>query len=188
MKQECRTGQRPLATLCFAMLAVVTLSAAATIKVNPVVTKDGRVLTSFNAADSWTTETRQTLNDGQVVTFDYFLEIRRPSMLWFNSTLGDTNVKAEAKLDTLTRKYTVTLHRDGNIVKTETRDQENEVRDWLTVFENVEVAPDEPLKPNTDYYIQVKLLKFPRRDVSLWKLMPGGDSDSSGRAPFTYLR
>jgi hypothetical protein len=102
--------------------------------------------------------------------------------------LAETNVRAEAKLDTLTGKYQVSRVRDGRVDRVEKRDQENEVRDWLTVFEPIELQLNSPLKANTDYYIQVRLLKNPRRSVSLWSLMPFGSDDGSGRAAFTYLR
>ena len=68
------------------------------------------------------------------------------------------------------------------MVKSEKRDQENDVRDWLTIFEPIELVPESPLKANTDYYIQVRLLKYPRRSVSLLAILPGGSSDLTGRS------
>lgn len=177
-----------LLTACVVFAATVTLVAAAgQVKVNAVVT-DGRVLASFTAADAWTIETRENLQFGQVVTFDYFVELRRPSALW-DRTLAETNLQAEAKLDKLTGKYQVTRKRDGRNLRAEKRDGEADVRDWLTVFEQLELEPESPLKANTDYYIHVRLLKYPRRDVSLLAILPGGSSDLSGRsATFPYLR
>ena len=178
-----------LATLIVAMVATATLLAsAASIKILPLVT-EGRVLTSFTAADAWTIETRETLQFGTAITFDYYVELRRPSALWIDSVVAQTNVRADAKLDTLTGKYQVSRQRDGRMIKSEKRDQENDVRDWLTVFEPIELEPESPLKANTDYYIQVRLLKYPRRSVSLLAILPGGSNDLSGRsATFPYLR
>jgi hypothetical protein len=178
-----------LATALVAVMATVVLAAAAgQVKVTPIVT-EGRVLASFTAADAWSIEVRENLQFGQVVTFDYYVDLKRPSTLWLDRTVAGTNVKAEAKFDTLTGKYVVTRHRDGRIVRSEKRDQESDVREWLTVFERVELEPESPLKANTDYYIQVRLLKYPRRDVSLWSILPGGSEDSSGRSsPFPYIR
>jgi hypothetical protein len=177
------------ACAALAGLATVALAAAAgQIKVTPVSPADGRVLASFSAADSWTIETRELLQFGQVVAFDYYVELIRPRTLWVDSVLAETNVRAEAKFDTLTGTYQVSRQRDGNMQKSEKRSQENEVRDWLTIFESVELVPTTPLKANTDYYIQVRLLKSPRRSMTLWSLLPFGSEDSSGRAPFTYLR
>jgi hypothetical protein len=177
-----------LATLIVAIVATATLLAsAASIKVQSLVT-EGRVLAAITAADAWTIETRETLQFGQAITFDYYLELRRPSALW-DRVVAQTNVRADAKFDTLTGKYQVSRQRDGRMVKSEKRDQENDVRDWLTVFEPIEFAPDSPLKANTEYYIHVQLLKYPRRSVSLLAILPGGSSDLSGRsATFTFLR
>jgi len=169
------------------MATAVVFGAAPQVRVQPVQSQDGRLLVSFSATDTWTIETRENLQFGQVVTYDYFVELRRPAMLW-DPTLALTNVKAEAKFDTLTGKYQVTRHRDGKIIRSEKRDVENDVRDWLTVFEPIEIEPTSPLKANTDYYIKVSLLKYPRRNVSLLAILPGGSEDSSGRATFTYLR
>ena len=177
------------ATVVVAMVATVTLVAsAAQIKISPLVT-EGRVLTSVTAAEAWTIETRETLQFGQAITFDYYVELRRPSALWLDSVVAQTNVRADAKFDTLTGKYQVSRQRDGRMIKSEKRDQENEVRDWLTVFESIELVPESPLKANTDYYIQVRLLKYPRTKVSLLAMLPGGSNDLSGRsATFPYLR
>jgi len=180
---------KPLvATSIVAMLATVALAAAAgQIKVNPFVNSDGRVLASFIAADTWTIETREILQFGQPVTFDYYVELRRPAMLW-DKTLAQTNVKAEAKFDTLTGKYTVSRQRDGRMVKSEKREVEGDVREWLTVFDSIELEPTQPLKANTDYYVQVRLFKYPRPNVNLLAILPGGSEDSSGRTSFIYVR
>lgn len=178
-----------LATALVAVLATVALHAAAgQVKVNPVVSSDGRVLASFTAADAWTIEMRETLQFGQLVTFDYYVELRRPSALWIDSVLAEANVRAEAKFDTLAGGYQVSRQRDGRMVRSEKLAQENDVRDWLTVFESVELEPESPLKTNTEYYVQVRLVKSPRRSVTLWSILPFGGDDSTGRKSFTYLR
>ena len=177
-----------LATILVAVLAAVALAAAAgQVKVKPVVTDDGRVLASFTAADAWTTETREFLQAGQVVTYSYSVELRRPS-LWLDPLLARTSVDASAKHDTLTGAYQVSRLRDGRVVRVENKAQESEIRDWLTIFEGIELEPESPLQANTDYYVQVRLSIAPRRNVSLWSVLPFGGSDSSGRQSFTYIR
>ncbi len=177
-----------LLAVAVALVGTGLLAAAPQVRVRAVVT-EGRVVATFNAIDTWTIESRETLQFGSVVTYDYYVELRRPATLW-DKTLAQTNLKAEAKFDTLTGKYTVSRHRDGRMLRSEKRDAEGEVRDWLTVFdEPVELRPESALKANTEYYVQVRLLKYPRRSVSLWSVLPGGSEDAAGRsAPFTYLR
>ena len=187
MRHGGHGGPSVAATFLVAMLATVALVAAAgQIKVSPAVV-DGRVLASFTAADTWDVQTREVLQFGQLVTFDYYVELRRPATFW-DKTLATTNVKAEAKLDTLTGKYTVSRQQDGKMLKAEKREVENDVRDWLTVFEPMELKPTSALKANTDYYIQVRLFKYPPSGFSVLKILPGGSEDSSGRMSFTYLR
>src|SRR5690349_16230861 len=145
MKRRGHGGDAVLQAVVVAMLATVALGAAAPgVKVNAVVS-DGRVLATFAAIDNWTIDTRETLQVGTVVTFDYYVELRRPATLW-DRTLEQINLKAEAKFDTLTGKYTVSRTRNGQIVKSEKRDAENDVRDWLTVYdEPIEFKPESPL-------------------------------------------
>jgi hypothetical protein len=124
------------------------------------------------------------------VTFDYVAELRRPATLWPDAVLARTSVTAAAKLDTLIGGYTVSRQREGKIVRAERVSQETEVRDWLTIVEQIQFDPDSPLKINNEYYVYVQLVISPRRDVSLWAFLPlpGGGHDGLGRADFTFIR
>jgi hypothetical protein len=180
--------RRVVAAVAVAAGSMVALLAAENqVKVSPVVT-EGRVLTSFSAADAWTIETRELLQIGTLVTFEYFVELRKPSTLWLDSVLARTKITASAKLDTLTGEYTLSRSRDDRGLRSEKRRQETEIRDWLTVVDQFELEPESPLKPNTDYYVQVRLYKYPRRDLTVWSVLPFGGDDANGRMKFTYLR
>jgi len=158
-----------------------------TVKVTPVVS-DGRVLATFAAPGAWTDDARQLVETGLVLTFSYEVELRRPSTLWFDATLAQITVGASVKFDTLTGGYQVSRLRDGRVIKSERRDQQTEVRDWMTSFDQVLLEPVTPLEPNTEYYVRVRLYTSPRRSVSFWSLWPFGRDDGSGRAEFTFLR
>jgi hypothetical protein len=66
------------------LIAVVLAGGAAVaaptgeIRVTTVVS-DGRVLASFTVPSAWTTETRQLIRSGLLLTFSYDVELRRPS-------------------------------------------------------------------------------------------------------------
>jgi len=174
-------------------LAVVWLTGAAlladqrTVKVTPVVS-DGRVLATFAAPGAWTDEARQLVETGLLLTFSYDVELRRPFTLWFDATLASTTVGASVKFDTLTGGYQVSRLRDGRVIQSERREQQAEVRDWMTLFEQVLLEPASPLEPNAEYYVRVRLYTSPRRSVSVWSLWPFGRDDGSGRAVFTFVR
>jgi hypothetical protein len=59
------------------------------------------------------------------------------------------------------------------------------MRAWLTQFERVPIEVREPLEPNAEYYVQVKLNISPRQRFPLF---PWGRNDGSGRADFTFIR
>ena len=180
--------RRPVALVACVLSAVAVLAAAAADLKVSAKTSDGRVLASFTAGEHWTPTVREQLQTGNAVTFDYQAELRRPSTLWFDDVLARTSVTLAAKLDTLIGGFKVTRQRDGKIVRVESVQQENDVRDWLTVVDQIQFDPQSPLKVNSEYYVYVRLIITPRRDVSLWSVLPGGGHDASGRGDFTYIR
>ena len=80
------THRRLAAVVACVVSAVAVLAAAADVKVTPVVSK-GNVFASFNASEHWTANLREQLQTGQLVTFDYQAELRRPSTLWPDAVL-----------------------------------------------------------------------------------------------------
>jgi hypothetical protein len=167
-----------------AVAAGLALPPAPDVQVTPVVS-EGRVLTSLAAPDAWTVEVRELLQIGQLLTFEYDIELRRPSALWLDSQLARTSISTSAKYDTLTGGYQVSRLRDGRVVRSERRDQESEVRLWMTSVEQIQLEPQSALEPNQEYYIRVRMYMSPRRTVTVW---PFGRNESSGRADFTYIR
>ena len=172
-----------VATVATSVVAPPAASLA--VKAIPI---DGRVATYVTAGQNWTPEVREYLKTGNLLTFSYEIELSRPVFLWPDSVMGRARVDAAAKLDVLTSAYQVTRQRDGNIVKVERRNLENEVREWLTVVDSVTIEPESPLRLNNDYYVSVRLIITPRRSVSIFSLLPGGSEDASGRFNFTYIR
>lgn len=172
--------------------ATVMVSAGEEVRIQPIVS-EGRVLVSFVVRDAWTLGTREVLQSGLTLMFEYEVELRRPAPLWFfdrfDSVLARVRVNSLAKLDTLTGGYKVTRMRDGRIVRSERRDQEAEVRDWLTIVDQVALDPISPLEPNAEYYVHVRLTTSPRRSVSLWSILPFGHEEISGRSTtFPYIK
>jgi hypothetical protein len=168
-------------------VAGVVLHAASEIRVTPLV-DDGRVFASFVAPGALTEDAHDVVRSGLVLTLTYDVELRRPTSLWFDRTVGYVAVAASAKYDTLTGKYYVDRLQSGKIVSSKVSDREPELRALLTEFEKVQIEPTEALEPNGDYYVRVRLHASPRTSFSLWSLWPWGQDAGSGRANFTYLR
>jgi hypothetical protein len=181
------THRRVAAVVACVVSAVAVVAAAAEVKVTPLVS-EGRVSASLTAGDYWTANLREQLKTGTPVTFDYVAQLRRPAFLMPDSVLARTNITVAAKLDTLIGGYTVSRQRNGQIVRADRVSQETEVRDWLTIVDQIQFDPESPLKINSEYYVYVELVISPRRDVSLFAFLPGGGHDGSGRADFTFIR
>ena len=156
----------------------------ADIEVTPVV-RAGHVTATFAAPDAFTDDSRELVRSGVPVTFTYLVELRRPSALWLDSTVGSATVAAKVKFDSLTTQFQVTKEQDGHVTWSKNTAKEDEMRTWVTAFEAVPIRPQEPLEPNAEYYVRVRLDAHPQLKFSFW---PFGRTDASGRADFTFIR
>lgn len=180
---------RPAVVLAFVMTASATVLARQDVRVTSPTVSDGRVLTSFVARDAWTIGTREVLQTGFEVAFEYEVELRRPAPFWFfDRVLARVRITSLAKFSTLTGRYQVTRMRNGHAVISAARGSEAEVREWLTTVDQVALDPVAPLEPYAEYYVHVRLTTRPRRSLSLWSLLPFGREENTGRADFTYIR
>lgn len=168
------------------VLALGALAApgVADIKVTPVVAA-GQVMASFAAPDAFTDDSREVVRSGVPLTFTYLVELRRPSAVWLDRTVGTATVAAKVKFDSLTSIFQVTKEQDGHATWSKSTGKEDEMRSWVTAFDSVPLKPAEPLEPNADYYVRVRLDAHPRLTFSLW---PFGRNDGTGRADFTFIR
>jgi hypothetical protein len=181
---------RRLVVLAFVMTASATVLARQELQITPIVS-EGRVLTSITAREAWKQGTREVLQTGYQVSFEFQVELRRPAPFWFfDPVLARVRITSLAKFNTLTGAYQVTRLRNGHAVDSRRLSSESEVRDWLTTFNQVALDPVAPLEPNGEYYVYVQLTTSPRRSFSLWSLLPFGREENSfsGRKYFTYIR
>ena len=177
---------RPRAWLTAAtwVAAVAVLGAASDIQVTPVVS-DGQVSASFAAPAAFGDDMRDAVRSGLLVTFTFSLELRRPSTVWFDHTLGASVVAAAVKFDNLTGVYQVSKTQDGHVVWSERTQDDARVRAWMTSFERVPLNSSERLEPNGEYYVRVRLQASPKLTFSL---LPWTSDVASGRADFTFIR
>ena len=78
------------AVIAVAMLGVVA-SAAEIVRVSTL-SRDGRLLVSFEMADGYTVEIRETVLSGLPTTFSYAVELRRTTAFWFDRTVASAAV------------------------------------------------------------------------------------------------
>jgi hypothetical protein len=171
------------------LLATAVLSASSEdLRIQPI-QSGSRILVSIAVRDAWTMGTREVLQSGLLLRFEYEVELRKPAMIaMFDSVLADARITARAQYDTLGGGYKVSRMRDGRVVKSEQFRQESDVRDWLTTVDGVALDPISPLEPNAEYAIHVRVTTSPRRSFSLWSLLPLGKDAITGREPFTYIK
>jgi hypothetical protein len=168
----------------WALLAATPSAMAHDIRVKPLVA-DGRISASFNAPAAFGDDAQAVVRSGLLLTFTYVIELRRPATVWFDRTLALVTASATVKLDTLTAVYQVSKLVDGSVVWSDRTADEAQVRAWMTSFDAIALQPGEPLQPNAEYYVRVRLQTSPRRFFSAW---PWGRDDGLGRGAFTFIR
>ena len=162
----------------------VALVLAADVRVTPLVA-GGQVFASFSAGDSYTPEVREAVQSGLPTTLTFVVELRQSSVIWWDRTVSSVTAAASIKYDTLTRAFQVSKMIDGQVMSSQSTDQEDAVKKWATEFERVGLSNGGNLEPNGEYYVRVRMRATPRRSFSLW---PWGRDDASGRADFTFIR
>ena len=170
------------AVMAALVAAVVTLSAS-DVKVTPVIS-DGKVFASFAAPAALSPDTFEMLKSGLQLTLTFVVELRRPAT-FLDHTLGASTLASSVKYDTLTHVYQVSKQQDGRVVWSDRTEQEDEMRGWVTSFEKILLDAREPLEPNVDYYVQVRLRTTPKRSIFL---LPFTRDDGIGRKDFTFIR
>lgn len=181
---------RPPALLVAFALAALPLGVGAAragdqdIRVSPLV-RDGDVLVSFSAPRAITSELRDAIRSGLVVTFTYDIALRQRAFLWFDRTHARLVLAVSVRYDNLTRTYEVSRMTDGKVVWSQTTASEDDVRAWVTGADPFRVTGGSALEPNAEYELVVRASISPRRAWSLW---PWGRDDATGRATFTYIR
>ena len=166
----------------------VVVSAAGEIRITPTVV-EGHVLVSIAAPDAWTLGSREVLQSALQLRYEYVVELKQARPLWFfDAVLARADVSSLARMDSLKGRFDVWRMRKGAIFQSEQRTKESEVRDWLTVWDQVSLDPVTPLEPNAEYYVNVVLTIRPKRSVSLTSLLPFGKDENSGRKAFTFVK
>ena len=143
----------------------------------PTMTRSSRSRRWRAATPSWfrsrppravTPAVEQAIASGLPTTFTYDVELRRPSMFWFDKLVDSARIAATVRFDPLTRRYHVTLLQDGRVAEERTTDHVDEVRRWVSVFDGCRCSPPASCEEHTDYDVRVRGRTSPRHTWSFW--------------------
>ena len=167
--------------------AVVVLGAVlAAAEIVRVVTlsRDGRLLVSFELTGGYTPDIREVILTGLQTTFSYDVELRRPAVFWFDRTVASATVAVRVRYDNLTRVYQISRMLDGRVEETRAVEDEGDVRRALTTFERVPLFSTTALEANAEYTVRVRAQTRPR---NAWFVWPWDRAAASGDTKFTFL-
>jgi len=142
------------------------------------------IVVSFSTPRAVTPAVEQAIASGLATTFTYDVELRRPSLFWFDKLVASARIAVTVRFDPLTRRYHVTLLQDGRVAEERTTDHVEEVRQWVSVFERLPLFSTRELEEHTDYDVRVRGRTSPRHTWSFW---PWARPSAHGSAGFTFL-
>ncbi len=70
---------------------------------------------SFDVDEAFNDQVQAAIKSGLTTTFTYDVELRRSATLWVDRTIDVAQVAASVKFDNLTRRYQVSITRDGRV-------------------------------------------------------------------------
>jgi hypothetical protein len=150
-------------------------------RIVPIVSKDD-VVVSFEGADTYTEEVRAAISSGLRTTFTYEVELRMLVPTWVDRTIASSVVSVSDQYDNLTRRHTLSRMIDGRVEQASVTEDEAVVKQWLTSFSRLPLAPTSKLDQSRDYYVRVRARVRPRGTSLL-----GWTSAISAQAKFTFV-
>jgi hypothetical protein len=143
---------------------------------------DKQMVVSFELADAYTKDVRETITSGLRTTFTYTIELKMSVPAWVDRTIAATVVSTSDEYDNLTRRHRLLRSVDGRVVDALVTDDEAMVRKWLTTVSRVAVCPTSRLDPARDYYVRIDASGRPRGTSIL-----GWATAVTGQARFTFV-
>jgi hypothetical protein len=175
----------PLPSLLALLLAspLVTPAAAQTLRVTSLARED-RVLVSFELPDAFNDDLRASIQSGLPTSITYDVELRKGTTLWVDRLIATAQVTAGVRFDNLTKRYQVSVMRDGRVEESRVTEDEEDVRQALTVFQRLPLFDTAILEPNAEYYLRVRARTRPHNSLFALPWERGG---ILGSTKFTFL-
>ena len=166
---------------CAAMLlgTMVVVHAADSIRITPI-TREKKVLVSFELTDAYDEAIRQSISSGLRTTFSYDVALR--VVAWVDRTIATIVVSTTDQYDNLTRQHRLTKTVDGRVEDAMVTDDESVAREWLTTWKRLELCDTAKLDATRDYYVRVSARARPSGGSLL-----GWASSITGQTKFTFI-
>jgi hypothetical protein len=177
-------GRGSALLVCSGLLfGAASQAAGQSARITPV-TREGHVLVSFEVVGALSQQVQAAIESGLTTSFTYEVELRRAATLWVDQTIDVAQVAAAVRFDNLTRRYQVSITRDGRVEDSWITEKPEEVRRAITVFSRLPLFETSRLEPNSEYYIRVKVRTRPHNAIFV---LPWDRDGVLGSAPFTFL-
>jgi hypothetical protein len=149
-------------------------------------TRDGRILVSFQLNSAYSDELRAAIRSGLPATITYDVVLRRGTLLWFDRTIARATVTAGVRFDNLTRQHQLSRTIDGRGEEPRMTEDEDVVRAWMTDFKLLPLFSTASLEPNAEYYVKVGARTRPR--VNRFLFWPWEQEAATGYHRFTFVQ
>ncbi len=148
------------------------------------VARDGRVYVSARLTGDVLSGLEDAIQSGLTATIVYEAELRRPTSVWFDRTVGEAEVAASVQHDTLTRRYQISRTVDGRVDDSRVSEDRADIGRFVTGFDRLPLFSTADLEPSAEYYVRVRVRTRPR---TTWFFWPWGRDAASGAARFTFI-
>ena len=157
------------------------VSAAGSLRIVPIV-RDDNVVVSFELADAYTDEVRETIASGLRTTFTYDVELRMVVPAWVDRTIATAVITTSDQYDNLTRRHSLLRTVDGHVAEALVTEDDGVVTKWLTTLNLLPLCRTSKLDPSRDYYVRVSARARPHGASLL-----GWATATTGQAKFTFI-
>ena len=155
--------------------------AAGSLRIVPIV-RDDTVVVSFELADAYTDELRDTIAIGLRTTFTYDDDLRMIVPAWVDRTIATAVVTTSDHYDNLTRRHSLLRTVDGHVEESLVTEDNAVVAKWLTTLNLVTLCRTSKLDQSRDYYVRVSARARPHGASLL-----GWATATTGQAKFTFI-
>ena len=163
------------------LVAGPSVRAVESLRIVPIVA-DGQVLVSFDIADAYTDDVRETIASGLRTTFTYDVELRMVVPAWVDRTIATTVVSASDRYDNLMRRHSLSRSVDGRVDEVSVTEDRDVAARWLTSFSRLPLYRTSKLDPSRDYYVRIRAHTRPPGSSLI-----GWTNAIVGQAKFTFI-